>query len=131
MLFLSYAEEDGKTGIEIAEWLADQGFDVYDWQDPRRRGGRFIEEIEKAIGQADAFVALLSPSFVRSAWCRQERELAMQREHDLRARTPGAILIHVLKIGDIHAEEAGFLRSYDWGDVTSSQTWEPTLRGPG
>lgn len=127
MLFLSYAEEDGKAGIEIAEWLVSQGFDVYYWQDPRRRGGRFIEQIEKAIGQADAFVALLSPSFVQSPWCRQERELAMQREHDLRARAPEAIFIHVLKISDTPAEDAGFLRSYDWGDLTSSQTREPAL----
>jgi hypothetical protein len=129
VLFLSYAEDDGKTGIEIAEWLAGQGFEVYYWQDPKRRGGRFIEQIEKAIGQADAFVALLSPSFVRSQWCRHERELALQREIDLRARAPSTIFIHVLKVSDTPADETGFLRSYDWGDLTSSQSWEPALTG--
>lgn len=60
VFFLSYAEEDSETGTKVAQWLAGQGLDVYYWQDPQRRGGRFIEQIEKAIGQADAFVALLS-----------------------------------------------------------------------
>ncbi|HUA27271.1 MAG TPA: TIR domain-containing protein [Streptosporangiaceae bacterium] len=129
MLFLSYAEEDAKTGVEVAKRLADQGLDVFYWQDPRRRGGRFIERIEKAIGQADAFVALLSPSFMASRWCQQERELAMQREHDLQAREPGSVFIHVLKISDTQAEQAGFLRSYDWRDLTSPQSWEQELRG--
>jgi tetratricopeptide (TPR) repeat protein len=129
VLFLSYAEEDAKTGVEVAKRLADQGLDVYYWQDPRRRGGRFIEQIEKAIGRADAFVALLSPSFVTSRWCQQERELAMQREHDLQARAPGSTFIHVLKISETKAEQAGFLRSYDWGDLTSPQSWEQELRG--
>ena len=128
MLFLSYAEEDGDTGLEVAKWLADQGFDVYYWQDPRRRGGRFIEQIEKAIGEADAFVALLSPSFLRSTWCRQERDMALRREHALRAGAPEMVFVHVLKVGDMPAESAGLLGSYDWTDLTSPRHRDQALR---
>ena len=127
MLFLSYAEEDGNTGLEVAEWLADRGFDVYYWQDPRRRGGRFIEQIEKAIGEADAFVALLSPSFLRSTWCRQERDMALRREHALRVGAPETIFVHVLKVGDMPPESAGLLGSYDWTDLTSPRHRDQAL----
>lgn len=129
MLFLSYAEEDGKAGTEVAEWLRTHGFDVYHWQDVRHRGGLFIEQIEDAIARADAFIALLSPSFLASSWCRRERELAMQRELDLAASRPHATFIHVLKISDTPHGEAGFLRSYDWVDLTTPENRETALGG--
>ena len=80
MLFLSYAKEDGETAQEIAEWFRRQHIDVYLWQDPQHQGKRFINQIELAMKQADAFVALLSPSFIASAWCRRESEVAIRRE---------------------------------------------------
>jgi TIR domain len=129
VLFLSYAEEDGKAGAEVAEWLRTHGFDVYHWQDVRHRGGLFIEQIEDAIAGADAFIALLSPSFLASSWCRRERELAMQRELDLTVGQPRAIFIHVLKISDTPPAEAGFLRSYDWVDLTTPENRESALGG--
>jgi hypothetical protein len=119
MLFLSYAEEDGDTASEVAERLRERGLEVWRWQAPENRAGQFIEQIEKAIGAADAFLALLSPSFLASPWCRMERDLALHREQDLRAANPAAAFIRVLKIIDGAYRDAGFLRNYDWVDLAS------------
>ena len=80
-LFLSYARQDEEMGCEIAASLGQRGFDVYHWRDPRQRGGRFLERIEQEIGRADAFLALVSPHFLASGWCRLESDLAMYREN--------------------------------------------------
>lgn len=125
MLFLSYAEEDRATVREIATWLSSQGHSFYDWQE--RRGGRFIEDIEKAISEAAVFVALMSPHFLASPWCRMERELAIQRELDLRAEHPGYKFIRVLMIGDTPYAQSGFLRSYDWLDLTGQESMAEKL----
>jgi len=118
VLFLSYAEEDKQTASQIAEWLRSNGFDVYRWEDPGRRGRRFIKQIEDAIKSADAFLALLSPSFLASDWCRRERELALRREQGLQASDPDRDFIHVLQILATPSSDAGFFGSYDWLDLT-------------
>jgi hypothetical protein len=117
-LFLSYAEEDRERADEIAGRLSDLGFSIYNWRDPSTRGGRFIRDIEKAIKSADAFLTLLSPSFLASEWCRREAELAIQREGDLRQQGREAVFVHVLEIADTPPEDLGFLRSYDRVDLT-------------
>ena len=126
LLFLSYADEDGRDGREIGDWFRNEGFGVYDWEDPRQRGGRFIEEIEDAISKADAFLVLLSRDSLASPWCRLEREFAMVRDIDLHGRSP--TFIHVLKIADTPFSGAGFLRTWDWVDLTSPATRHNVLR---
>ena len=127
VFFLSYAKEDGETARDIADRLADRGISVFRWQDPHNRGGRFIQRIEDAIRDAGGFIALLSPSFLASTWCRLERELAIQREADLRAGGRDTAFIHVLKILDTPYHDAGFLRSYDWLDLTDPARKEAAL----
>ncbi len=127
MLFLSYAEEDKERAREIAEWLRSQDFDFYDWRDPQRPGGRFIEQIEEAIMNADSFLALLSPSFLNSSWCRDERHLAQQRERDIQVRQPKRVFVHVLQIRTTPVSETGFLRNYDWADLTSQENKDVAL----
>ena len=127
MLFFSYAEEDRQTAQRIAEWLRGKRFEVYLWQDPAQRGDRFIRKIEREIGRADAFLALLSPSFLASPWCGRERELAIQREEKLSAEDPAASFIRVLKISDSPYADAGLLGTYDCIDLTNSENWEREL----
>jgi hypothetical protein len=117
-LFLSYAKEDRERADEVADRLSDLGFAIYNWRDPSTRGGRFIQDIENAIKSADAFLTLLSPSFLASEWCRREAELAIQREGDLRQQDRHAVFVHVLQIADTPPEDRGFLRSYDQVDLT-------------
>ena len=117
MLFLSYAREDERTAGSVAEALRVRGYRVYDWRDHERQAGLFIREIESAIQQADAFIALLSPSFMTSPWCRRERDLAMQRESDLQLSDADAVFIYVLRIVPGAYADAGFMRSYSWVDL--------------
>jgi len=128
-LFLSYAEEDNEAAQQISEWLSKDGFEIFDWQNPPRTGGRFIEMIEEELQNADAFLALLSPSYLASTWCRRERELAIQREQDLQAaREPNRTFIYVLSIRETPKANAGFLRQYDWMDLTNPATRRAALQ---
>ena len=119
MIFLSYAKEDERTATVVAKGLRARGFTVYDWRDPERQAGRFIEEIEGAIQHADAYVALVSPYFMASPWCQRERELALQHELDLQAGGGKRVFIYVLRIAPVTHTNAGFLRGYAWLDMTT------------
>lgn len=112
-LFLSYAEEDRAAADDLVPWLQQQGHEVFWWQDAQRRGRRFLHVIEDAIGEADLFLVLMSPSYVRSKWCGHERDLAMQHENDL-----GRDFVYVLEVADTVRAASGFLRSRDWLDLT-------------
>src|SRR5271154_4194017 len=100
MLFLSYAEEDGEQARKIADWFTQQNVPIYFWEDPERRGGRFIEQMELELSTATAFLALVSPHFIESPWCHRETELAILREITLQRGNPGARFIRVLKLTD-------------------------------
>jgi TIR domain len=119
MLFLSYAEEDSEQARKIVDWFAQRGIKVYYWEDPERRGGRFVGEIERELTMADAFLALVSPHFVDSPWCHRETELAILREVELQRGNPGARFIRVLKIAQMLHPVNGFLSAYDSFDLTS------------
>jgi hypothetical protein len=117
LLFLSYSEEDREVASQITAMLHERSIDVYTWEG--RRGGQFIREIERAINRADGFIALMSPSFLASQWCRDEWELALQREHDLQSDNPHLVFIYVLMVSETSPSEGGFLRGRDWLDMTS------------
>lgn len=110
-VFLSYAKQDGATADRLVSWFTNAGIELFWWRDREQRGKRFVGEIEDGIGSADLFVILMSPDYLSSAWCRRERDLAIQRENDL-----GHHFIYVLKIAET-SHAAGFLRSYDWLDL--------------
>jgi len=127
VLFLSYAEEDRDTAGLIARWLEDNGFEVFRWEDPKRRGNQFIRQIENAIQRSDAFLVLLSPSFLTSDWCRRERDFAMRREQYLQRDDPDRRFIHVLHIVRTPDPDAGFLGNYDWLNMTGAENMEGLL----
>ena len=127
VLFLSHAEQDKEIASAIAEWLREKDLEVFRWEDPARPGGRFIKQIEEAINRSDAFIALLSPSFLASDWCGRETEFALHREQGLQAGDPDRYFIYVLQIVATPGSDAGFLRSYDWLDLTESANMEAAL----
>ncbi len=92
-----------------------------------RPGGRFIEQIEEAIKNADSFIGLLSPSSLSSPWCRDERNLALQRERDIQVSQPKRVFVHVLQIRTTPISDTGFLRNYDWTDLTSQENKDAAL----
>jgi hypothetical protein len=114
-IFLSYAREDAETASVIYQRLRAASHTVFNWQAPENEGERFIDATEEAIKGADYFFALLSPNFLASHWCREERNFALRREHE---RTGGIPFIHVLQISDVNPRDAGYLGSYGWRDMT-------------
>jgi hypothetical protein len=104
-LFLSCAEEDEEFGGMIVEELGRE-FRVSYWQQPNR-GGWFIRKIEESINSADIFLAVHSPSYLKSYWCNQERTLALQREVQLREVDPGATFIYVANVTNVPPPVAG------------------------
>lgn len=118
-IFLSYAEEDREVGALIADGLTAGEHRVFDWRAPSQRGGRFQEEIVRRVGEADVFIALLSPAYQRSDWCRREVALAIQREGHMRSDDPEAIFIQVVLVASVRPPDAGFLGAYDWLDMTN------------
>lgn len=107
-IFLSYAEEDQIVGRGLARALVDRGFTVYWWQDPSRPGGRFQDDIEQEIYAAGRFVAVLSDSYLRSPWCRRERNMAVQLE--VVEERKG--FIAVFEAGAVRQEWLGWLGEY-------------------
>jgi TIR domain len=123
-IFLCYAEEDTAVAGLIYERLHAEGHTIYNWQSPEHLGDRFISSSEEAIQNADYFFALISPSFLASKWCREERSFALRREHD---RVGESSFIQVLKIADVNREDAGFLGNYSWRDMTSPERVDRVL----
>jgi hypothetical protein len=121
VLFLSCAEEDGVRGRAIAAWFKDQGIPVYYWED--QRGVPFIEQMEKQLNAASAFLALDSRYFNLSPWCHREYQLALLREMRLRGNGhPEAQFIWVAKLADVPEGELRFIDTYDFFDLTDPAT---------
>ena len=126
LLYVSFAAEDRPIAQEIAERLSQRHVAVYPPQigqvNSLATGG-----IECAISQADAFLALLSPSFLTSSLCRRERELALHREQ--RGRFAGAKpnFVQVLEVRATPYHEAGPLRGRPWLNMTTEQGKESAL----
>jgi hypothetical protein len=80
-LFLSYAHND-KEWVDAFRKQLKQGLleklgvQATMWQDEReiQLGQKWPDEIRGAIDDAAAFLAVCSPSYFRSSWCKRERE---------------------------------------------------------
>jgi len=70
-LFLSYAREDGAKARQLVRRLEAQGHKVW-WDDAIKGGESFSQEIEQALGEAEAVLVLWSKSSVQSSWVRDE-----------------------------------------------------------
>jgi transcriptional regulator with XRE-family HTH domain len=97
-VFLSYAEQDASTGQGIAAWLGDHGFQLLAASSTTADDPGSASADARAIDAAQAFVVLLSPSFLSSPRCQQELDLAVRREGQLLAADPDARFIYVLQV---------------------------------
>ena len=70
-VFLSYARADAEGAGRLAELIARAGHQVW-WDRELPGGSRFATEIEKALRNADAVVALWSAASIESAWVQDE-----------------------------------------------------------
>lgn len=88
-LFLSYAHAETPWVNAFRKALCDEfeirtGQKLAIWQDSRnlRVGQKWEGEIEEGIRTAGAFLAVVSPSYLTSPWCRDERKVALERKLD-------------------------------------------------
>jgi hypothetical protein len=127
LFFLSYADEDGDIAREIADRLRNEHVSVYASQDGTAPPGVTAADSERAIQQADAFLALLSPASLTSASCRRERELALRRGWAGAAGRTGMDFVRVLQIRDTPYHRAGPLRRQPWLDLTGRAAWKRVI----
>jgi hypothetical protein len=116
-VFLSFASEDAAIARRLAEFWKARGVVVFRYDDPQRRAGRVVEEIERRLAEADLFVALVSPHYLSSSWCQQERDLAIHS-----ANETGSVSIAVVEVAATSPADAGVLRIYHWIDATGGLT---------
>jgi hypothetical protein len=85
-LFLSYAHAEAAWAEAFRKALRDEfqvrtGEQVTFWQGSRdlRLGQKWASEIEEGIRNAAAFLTILSPSYFKSPWCREESRIALEK----------------------------------------------------
>ncbi|MGH9370308.1 MAG: toll/interleukin-1 receptor domain-containing protein, partial [Vicinamibacterales bacterium] len=84
---MSYAHGDDPTWIEAFDAALRQGLQdrlgqaPSTWQDSGhlRLGQNWQAEIEEAIAQTAAFLAIVSPGYLKSVWCQKERRQFLER----------------------------------------------------
>ena len=118
-VFISFAAEDAVVAERLGAFWETLGVVVFRFDDSTRRTGRVVGEIEQQIGEADVFVVLLSPQYLASGWCVQERDLAIHREAE-----SSSSFVHVIKVATTSPRSSGLLRNYHWVDATGELTDE-------
>lgn len=111
-IFLSYSKADSGIARRLAGALRDAGAEVFWYEDEQYQGKEFVDLIERALVRSDLFVAVMSPDYLDSYWCRQEGQLAKSRQGDLRRQ-----FIYVVEVTQTALEDGGFFRNVAWIDL--------------
>lgn len=80
-VFLSYSEKDRRWAKKLSAQLEKAGFKVWYAERELLPGANWAEEVERALAQSDAVVALVSPDAVASRWFHHEIEHALGSPH--------------------------------------------------
>src|SRR5215471_16465051 len=79
-LFISHSSRNSDKAIEVRDWLAANGWDdVFLDLDPQRgivAGQRWKEALQKAAHRCQIVLALVSPEWLASGWCKSEVDAA-------------------------------------------------------
>ena len=79
-IFISHSSRNNDRAIEVRNWLADNGWDdVFLDLDPERgivAGQRWKEALQKAAHRCEVVLALVSPEWLASGWCKSEIDAA-------------------------------------------------------
>jgi hypothetical protein len=108
-VFISYARRDRRWAEWLGDRLAKHGFRIQTDTTSVPTGASFIAELNKTIEKSDVVLAILSPSYFRSAWCQQETAAA------------AAGKVPIIPVLVEPCEVQGFLRNYNWADLTSDR----------
>ena len=96
-VFLSYSQSDRKIVESLADFLTDNGYDV--WWDTRLVGGeRFRDKILEQLAAAKSAIVIWTPDSVKSEWVIDESERA-QREGKLITTRIDGLNINAIPLG--------------------------------
>jgi hypothetical protein len=78
-IFISYAEDDASLAEFIANQLAQSGIET--WLDKKQltSGPNWREELSKRLEEANLYVLLITPSYLKSRWTNFELGVALMR----------------------------------------------------
>lgn len=82
--FISYERSWADDARYVAEFLRSRGVQVWVDTEELRAGSELGRGVQRAIGEADVFVPLLSQSYWTSAWCLRELQEARRRRIPVR-----------------------------------------------
>lgn len=116
-VFLTYSSRDAAVTEHLARDWRERGADVLWFGEPSQQGGIIVDDIVREIDTADVFVAVMSPAYLASPWCRREVLLAIDRENRIDEQ-----FIHVVEVARTPHERAGALRTYSWINATGELT---------
>jgi len=108
-VFISYAGRDKQWAEWLGERLGRRGFGIWTDATSVPVGESFMAELKRTIEKSDVVLALLSPSYFQSTWCRQETAVA------------AAGKVPIIPVLVEPCEVQGFLRNYNWADLTSDR----------
>jgi hypothetical protein len=108
-VFISYEHRDKRWADWLGAELAKHGFQISTDTTSVPTGASFIAELNKVIEKSDVLLAIMSPSFFQSAWCQFEIAAA------------AASKVPIIPALVEPCEVQGFLRNYNWADVTSDR----------
>lgn len=79
-IFISHSSRNSDRAIEVQNWLRENGWDdVFLDLDPERgivAGQRWKEALQKAAHRCELVLALVSPEWLASSWCKSEIDAA-------------------------------------------------------
>jgi hypothetical protein len=79
-IFISYSSHDNDWAIRVRDWLKENGWDdIFLGLDLERRmaaGESWKAALQKAADRCDVVLALVSPEWLASEWCKAEMEAA-------------------------------------------------------
>ena len=112
-IFISHSSANNDRAMQLRDWLVANGWDdIFLDLDPERgiaAGERWKEALQKAAQRCEAVLALISPEWLASAWCRPELNTA---------QLMGKKII-ILLIGSKPSEIPGDLRDAQYVDLSN------------
>src|ERR1700690_3932811 len=117
-VFLSYSRRDSEFVHRLAESVAQCGKEVWVDTEGIADGEIFPEAIKRAIEQSDAFLFVITPASVASAYCEQEVEYARELQKRI---VP--VLRDPVSDGELPAE----IRDRNWIPFTDADEFDGAL----
>src|SRR3954452_6623349 len=79
-IFLSHSSRDNEQAVKVRDWLVANGWqDIFLDLDPERgivAGQRWKEALQQAAHRCEVVLALVSPGWLASGWCKSEIDAA-------------------------------------------------------